>query len=117
MADTTFNGTTIPFAKTRIRSHDYSLKTWDFPGVDGLQFMAMGDRGRAWSVIGRSVNGGISIATLDGFVDGSSHTLVIGNGTSLSNCVCMGWRYLSEPYTDQDGYCFEFELAVLQVEI
>ncbi|MBD3347896.1 MAG: hypothetical protein GF400_01720 [Candidatus Eisenbacteria bacterium] len=117
MADTTFNGTTIPYGKTRIRTHDYDLKTWSFPGVDGLQFMPMGDRGRLWSVVGRSVNGGITISTLNGFVDGSAHTLVTGNGTSLTNCVCLGWRYLADPYTDQSGYVFEFELMIMEVEI
>ena len=64
MADVTYKGTTIPFGRVQGHLHDLDLKTWGFPGVDGLDVMAMGKRGRVFAVVGRSVNGGISKATL-----------------------------------------------------
>lgn len=118
MADVTFNGTTIPFGRVQSRPHDYELKTWAFPGVDGSDFMSMGFRGRLFSVSGRSVTGIAAIAksTIEGFVDGTAHTLVEADSTSHANCICTGFR-ITEQYTDQNGFCFIFELMVIQVEI
>ncbi len=116
MPDVTFNAVTIPFGKVISRPHEYALKTWGFPGVDDLEFLPMGMRGRSFLVKGRSVNGGITKATLEAFVDGAAHALVDGESTSFGDCICLGVSYLRQ-YTDQDGFAFEFRLSIFQVVV
>lgn len=110
----TFGGTTIPYGKVPKHPEDYAYKTWGYPGIDGVDFMEMGFRGRRIDVRGMSVAGTLSESTLTGFRDGSGHDLVQGGGTD-ENCYCLGWSK-GRAWTDQNGYCFRFTLHLLQVE-
>ena len=117
MATVQFNSTDIPFGKVMSQAHNFELKEWAFPGVDGLEFMSMGFRGRLFRVEGRSVPDidPIAKSALEAFVDGTAHTLRSGDGETYDDCVCMGVSYLSH-YTDQNGLCFEFALLIRQME-
>ena len=45
MADVQFNSVTIPFGKFTTVPHEYALKEWAFPGVDGLDEIPILDGG------------------------------------------------------------------------
>lgn len=115
MANVTYNSVTIPYGHVTVDPHDVEFKTWAFPQVDGTNFMALGFRGRPISVSGMSVAGGISKATLNGFVDDDVHTLVDGASTSYPNCLCTGVSF-GPNFRTQDGMCFRFDIALLQME-
>lgn len=111
---TTYKGVTMPFAKCSTDPLEQEMKETSYPGVDGLQWMHLGERGRSFSIRGTSVGGSPSKATLDAMADGALHTLIV-NGTSYSNVYCFGVTFGPE-FTDQNGPGFHFVASFRQVE-
>lgn len=84
----TFDGTTIPLAKTDAGGLPQRDKVIEFPGSDGVEVLDMGKGARIINVDGVASAGSPSRATLEGLMDGDVHTLTV-DGDSYGNCRCI----------------------------
>jgi hypothetical protein len=110
-----YGGTTLPFVRATTQPTERALKEVGYPGVDGLDWMDLGQRGRTFVIRGFSpaTGAGVSRATLDGLNDGSTATLSI-HGSSYSNTLCLGFRYRA--HTDTNGIGFYYTGMFRQME-
>ena len=101
MADITYAGVTLPFAKLGRGDWIHARKEISFPGVDGVEIMAMGRRTRSFDVTGRLPNMSgsgsgledISIANINNLNDGDVHTLVDNLGNSHLDVIIDSLTY------------------------
>lgn len=91
----TYGGTTLTYAHGETDPLERAVKEVGYPGVDGLDWMDLGSRGRRFVVRGFST-GTPSKSTLDGLNNGATATLAI-NGASYSNVLCLGFWFTDCP--------------------
>ena len=90
MATAKFKGVTLPFAHTRQGGWGYANKEIAYPGVDGVEFLNMGQRGRVATITGRltAVSGGaVSKAQLIALHNNTTGYLTFSDGTSWTGTV------------------------------
>lgn len=86
----TFNGVTLTFGKESNAASDVAIKEIAYPGVDGIEEMDLGTRGRKFTVTGRildDTSGTFSSSVVNGWKsDRTNSNLVTPTGTK-TNCV------------------------------
>ena len=108
-----YGGVTLPYPRAETQPLERVVKETGYPGVDGLDWMNLGSRGRRFVIRGFSPPGGTSRSTLDALNDGDTATLII-HGVSYSNVLCLGFYY--QAYTDLNGMGFYYAGQFRQVE-
>jgi len=109
----TYGGATLPYARATTHPLERALKEVAYPGVDGLDWMNLGARGRMIVIRGFSPAGSTSQATLDALNDGDAATLSV-HGKSFSNVLCLGFTYRA--HTDLNGIGFYYTGQFRQME-
>lgn len=108
-----YDGTTLPYARATTPPVERAVKEVGYPGVDGLDWMNLGKRGRMIIIRGFSPYGSVSQATLDALNDGDAATLSV-HGRSFPNTLCLGFRFRA--HTDTNGIGFFYTGTFRQME-
>jgi hypothetical protein len=111
----TYGGATLPYPRASTLPLERAVKEVGYPGVDGLDWMNLGSRGRTIIIRGFSPAGGdgVSQSTLDALNDGDTATLSV-HGVSFPNTLCLGFKYTA--HTDMNGIGFRYVGTFRQME-
>lgn len=109
----TFNGVTIPLARTNVGVLSTRDKVVEFPGADGVEVLPMGKGARDIEVQGVSESGTPSRSSLEGLMDDDVHDLSV-DGETYANVRCIGVAFGRRINTSPGGYRAYFTLSFRQ---